>query len=197
MTERYTLRSRRRVETRRGQGQAGFSTRFRVGELDPKAATPRKRPLPCGNLDRASIDRVCRVVKERGGAHNSTTWRKRVAGTRGLLRYLASFEGKTWQQRWEASGLDAGDSPINALAESSFVGLIYGSQQESGYALTNGLRSLLALRVIKPSLLAFRQNKFFQYPELFQEAQGDPKLDAFFDAVDKAPFGRIQDTGRG
>ncbi len=191
MSERYTLRSRRRPDARRGNGQPGFATRFRIGELDPKPARPRKRPLPCGNLDRASIDRICKVVKERGGADNSTSWRKRVAGARAILRYLACFEGRTWQQRWEASGLDAGETPIHALVGNSSVGLVYGNERDSGYALTNGLRALFATRVIRPSLLAFRQSKFFQYPDLFREVQADPKLDAYFDAVDKAQFGRI------
>ena len=190
MTERYTLRSRRRPDARRGQGQPGFATRFRIGELDPTPARPQNRPLPCGNLDRASIDRICAVVKERGGADNATSGHKRVAGARAILGYLSTFRGRTWQQRWEASGLDTGDTHIHALAKDRLADPVYGNEQDSCYALTNGLRALFATRVIKPSLLAFRQHKFFQYADLFRTVQDDPKLDAYFDAVDTAQYGR-------
>jgi hypothetical protein len=41
--------------------------------------------------------------------------------------------------------------------------------------------------VITPSLTAFRGNKFNQYPYAFQQAQGDPPLDQFFEAASRSP----------
>ena len=58
-TERYTMRSRRQPDVPRGDTEPRFSTRFRVGELAPKPAKPKRRPRPCGDFDRASIKKLC------------------------------------------------------------------------------------------------------------------------------------------
>ena len=51
----------------------------------------------------------------------------------------------------------------------------------TGVAISPGLRSLLCLRVIQPSHLAFRVNPFQNYPEFFVRAQHDPLLDKFIE----------------
>lgn len=190
MAERYTMRSRRQSENRVASSKVFFSTRFRIGELDPQPAIPRNRPRPCGNLDRASVDRVCAVIRQWGGSHHQSKYR-RVTGARLILKHLSGFEGKTWQECWEASGLDEGRNHISALLAEPSVGVFYHSEKESSSALTSGLRALFAIRLIKPSLLVFRQHQFNQYPEIFRQIQGDPKLDAYFEAVDRARVGRI------
>lgn len=48
---------------------------------------------------------------------------------------------------------------------------------------TRALAGLCALRVIAPTLLALRSNRFVSYEEVFRAAQDDPQLDAFFRAM--------------
>lgn len=89
-----------------------------------------------------------------------------------LLTHLADFPGRTWQQRWESSGLDEPGHPARDLA----VG-------KRGGEASVALAALCALRVIAPSLPAFRSNLMIGYAELFRAAQADPRLDSFFYAV--------------
>lgn len=190
MTDRYTMKSRRRPETRRGEGQASFATRFRIGELSPEPAVPKRLPRPCGNLDRAPIEQVVASVERFGGTPNHSKYR-RVAGTKAILGYLERFDGSTWQQRWVASRFDDGDRHVRSLVDDPSVGSFYSDAAESGNALTNALRALFSMRVIRPALLAFRVHKFYQYPAIFRQIQNDPKLDAYFEAIDCSRYGRI------
>ena len=52
---------------------------------------------------------------------------------------------------------------------------------------TQALEAMLALRIIQPSLVAFRSNTFKDYPAAFRLAQEDADLDQFFAAVDAVP----------
>jgi hypothetical protein len=98
---------------------------------------------------------------------------KHRRGTQALLEHLSTFEGKTWQERWQDSRLDSGGHPVHEL----------GDDKYRGYNLTHGLKALLCLRVIRPSVSGFRGNKFNQFPYAFQQSQGDPLLDKFFEAT--------------
>lgn len=188
-TERYTMRSRRQPDVPRGDTEPRFSTRFRVGELAPKPAKPKRRPRPCGDFDRASIKKLCDALAVHGGTPNHSKYR-RVKGATAILTYLTGFDGTTWQQRWDASGLDDGKTHISSLLSDPTVGIFYSNELESGNALTAGLRALFVMRVITPSLLTFRQHKFSSYPEIFRANQNDPHLDAYFDKVDEAKYAR-------
>ncbi|MGW0248358.1 tyrosine-type recombinase/integrase, partial [Nocardia goodfellowii] len=103
---------------------------------------------------------------------------KRRRGTRLLLEHLSGFPGATWQQRWQASGLDDG------LA----VGVIVNDKY-NGYNVTNGLKSLLLMRVIVPSLAGFRANKFKDYSLNFRASQRDPLLEQFFEEAARSRAG--------
>jgi site-specific recombinase XerD len=186
------MRSRRAPTARPGNGQPSLATRFRVEELDPKPALIRKRPHPKGNFDRAPIERICDAVRDWGGSDNKSTVHRRLHGARAILQYLTRFEGRTWQERWEASGLDDGTRHINDLLDEP--GVVLGCSPK-GYPITSGLRAMMALRLFKPSLQAFRQQKPFKYAEYFREVQDDPKLDEFFAAVDRAPYARMHRNG--
>lgn len=97
-----------------------------------------------------------------------------------LLTHLAESPGRTWQQRWEESGLDEPGRPVREFAEGKRGG-------EASVALA----ALCALRVIAPSLPAFRSNLMIGYPELFRRAQADPRLDDFFAGVDELKVSHI------
>ena len=50
--------------------------------------------------------------------------------------------------------------------------------------ITHALALLCCLRVIRPSLPAFRSNHFVGYADLFQSAEADPELDRFVALVE-------------
>ncbi|MGF6887783.1 hypothetical protein ABIA39_006112 [Nocardia sp. GAS34] len=49
--------------------------------------------------------------------------------------------------------------------------------------MTQAIEALLALRIVQPTLEAFRSNIFKEYPAAFRGAQHDPDLDRYFVAV--------------
>lgn len=98
----------------------------------------------------------------------------RRAGLRWLLGYLEGHPGRTWQQRWVASGLNDGDRRIRELTT--------GDRRLDG-ELGHSLMLLCCLRVIRPSLAAFRANSFVRYHEHFETAQNDPDLERFLALV--------------
>ncbi len=99
----------------------------------------------------ASIDEVVglaaglRHVEEGVNAN-----RARQRGTALLLDYLWGFPGSGWQQRWQAS-------PLEAAGPTGFRAAIYGAAGRTPTAaglwlLTGGLGTLMALDVVRPSL---------------------------------------------
>lgn len=79
---------------------------------------------------------------------------------RGLVRlgeHLERFSGDIWQRRWEASGLNVRGNPVRGLTDNS----------DAGTSLTQAVEALFALRIIQPSLEAFRSNTFKDYPAAF------------------------------
>lgn len=101
-----------------------------------------------------------------------------------MLNHLSEFTGETWQQRWDDSGLNDLPRPVSDLADNKY----------HGYDMTYGLKSLLLMRLIKPSLPAFRANNFVDYATLYRRSQQDPLLDKFFDQARQTRAGtRHQD----
>jgi hypothetical protein len=137
--------------------------------ITPAAApAPAVSPHPRGNLDTGTVEQIIAVVDEvwpRGGQRCYDRGR----GLRRLLELLAAHPGESWQQRWRASGLDVGDRPVRELADTEWA---CGE-------LTHSLMLLCCLRVIRPSLAAFRGNHFVRYHEHFELAQADAQLDEF------------------
>ncbi|MFJ9914713.1 tyrosine-type recombinase/integrase [Actinacidiphila glaucinigra] len=126
-------------------------------------------------LDDASIDTVRRIAKETWAATDAPSrTRSRDGGLQRLLAHLAEHPGRSWQERFEAAGFNVRGKPVRELA----VG-------EGPRAwMTQGLEALFSLRIIQPTLEAFRTNNFHAFPPAFRTAQQDPALEAFFAAVD-------------
>lgn len=170
----------------RGQGQRTAAaradadrqrrSRFAIDTVEAAPAAPTTPPQPFGNLSRASIGDLVKLAGDKLGSQLDSPRAKRRSGARHLLEYLNALDGLTWQERWLASGLDTGERPVSDLDPDKY----------RGYNLTHGLKALLCLRVITPSLTAFRGNKFNQYPYAFQEAQGDPLLDKFVEEASRS-----------
>jgi hypothetical protein len=55
---------------------------------------------------------------------------------------------------------------------------------EASQTISPGIKLLFCLRVIQPSLMAFRRNKFRDLPSPFVVAQQDPLLDKYVEYVD-------------
>lgn len=148
--------------------ELGFASRFVSGKIEPQPATALTPPRPAGELATAPIDRIVRLVTTAWeGAPVSCQHRGQAAQI--ILTYLTDYPGQTWQQRWDASPVGRGEAEISIL----------GTSRDGGFAVGRGLRSLFCLRVIQPSLLAFRRNSFHEYGQFFVAAQRDPLLEKF------------------
>ena len=110
--------------------------------------------------------------------------RRRTRGARILLQHLGGFPGQAWQERWEASGLNESDRPVNVMIPG------YEGRKE----VCTGLACLLGLRIIRPSLRALRSTRFHGYGERFLTAQHDPLLEDFWKRVQDHPVHPMHHT---
>jgi hypothetical protein len=110
--------------------------------------------------------------------------RRRTRGARILLQHLDGFPGRSWRQRWEASGLNESGRPVNVLIPG------YEGRKE----ICTGMACLLGLRVIRPSLRALRSTRFHGYGERFLTAQRDPLLEDFWTRVQDQPVHPMHHT---
>jgi integrase len=144
--------------------------------VDPApAAPPLVPPRPQGNLDTATSTEITDIVDRIWPrAQGRSSVRRR--GLEWLLKHLATFEGDTWQQRWEASGLGDGVRRVRELRTGN---------ARIDPELGHSLMLLCCLRVVRPSLATFRGNSFVRYHEHFEAAQNDQALDQFLAAVEE------------
>jgi site-specific recombinase XerD len=148
--------------------------------FEPRLVTPAPPPLPAkppgpfGDLSLADIDEIAGLAADAWRPMSPNGAHDRRRGTRNLLEHLAAFPGLTWQERWEASGLNERGTPVGTLAD--------GDRRQS-LSVNRGLRSLLCLRVVRPGLDAFRANHLINYAEGFRQIQRDPLLEEYFDFV--------------
>ncbi|MFC4506734.1 MULTISPECIES: hypothetical protein [Streptomyces] len=141
----------------------------------------RQRPQPFGDLSQADMDLIGKLAGDLPDVRTETTRERRLLVVRMLLRHLDQFPGGTWQERWEASGLNDAKTPVRDRE----------STKERRAFITTGLKTVLALRLIQPSLEAFRSNKFMGYQGMFLPAQGDPLVDQFVAAVSRHEVSQV------
>lgn len=148
-------------------------TKFvRSAVIAAPAPMPAVPPRPRGVLDSASVAEI-REVAAATWPEPASRRHSRDRGLRNLLDHLAGFPGEAWQGRWESSGLNRRGRPVRGLGETS----------RQGTELTQALEVLFCLRIVQPTLEAYRSNKFFEIAEAFQVAEHDDLLDGFFSAV--------------
>ncbi|MBF9132747.1 hypothetical protein I0C86_27885 [Plantactinospora sp. S1510] len=152
-------------------------SRFRHGSIQPAAPPPTTQPWWFGDLGSADGEDIV-TVADRVWPASPATALKRRHSLRRLLDHLAAVPGQTWQQRWDASTFADGARPVAELDT--------GGQSVASL----GLRVLLCLRVIRPTLPEMRANRLTGYADLFRQAQADPALDAYFAAVRQRPVVR-------
>jgi site-specific recombinase XerC len=172
----YSMRSRRLpAEPKASRPQA--ASRFALDDAAARPATPTKPPAPFGDLSQAAVDAIVELAAAHGGSAQNSQRKKRRRGTAKLLTHLQSFPGDTWQERWEASGLDDSDLGVSVLGKTKY----------EGYELIMAAQALFCLRVVKPSLVSFRGNKFGHYADYFVASQDDAALNAYYAAVEASP----------
>jgi hypothetical protein len=108
---------------------------------------------PLGRLDRSDIDDVLDVLPQ------MTLWptigaegNLRKRGARQVLEWLATYPGDGWQDRWLAA--DIRDRSWRDIIDQN---LTAGSYEQ----LTQGMRSLLVARVIRPGYEFLQNYKAF------------------------------------
>ncbi|PKZ63539.1 integrase [Gordonia terrae] len=105
---------------------------------------------------------------------------RRRSRNRGLDKigdYLCKYSGDTWQERWDICELNI---QLLTAGDAAPTGTTSARAE-----FTQGIEALFALRVIRPTLRAFRANKLLCYSHEFAQAEGDPALDSFITAVDE------------
>lgn len=130
-------------------------------------------PRPFGDLGEATPTELVTLMETLWPYSVATAWAHR-RDMLGLLAHLSAAPGATWQQRWIASGLDETGRPVRTEID-GFVS-----------DTSRALMVLFCLRVIRPSLGAFRSNQCVAYSEHFRTAQQDPRFDRFIEAVDRS-----------
>src|ERR1035441_451172 len=92
-----------------------------AGNFSSSALVPAPPPAPArlprslGDYSTASAGEVAAVAAAHFCPSEKNLYRTR-RGMVELLGHLAGFPGCTWQERWEASGHDAGQRPLAGLA---------------------------------------------------------------------------------
>jgi hypothetical protein len=147
-------------------------THFEPRQLVPAPPTLPAKPIgPFGDLSRSSQNVVVDAVGEAWRRLSPNGVNDRRRGAQFVLEHLSRYEGQTWQERWEASGLNDAGRPIADIAK---------GPELSGRTLQRGLRALFCIRVLRPSLAAFYTTRLIRYSDNFQKLQDDPLLDRCF-----------------
>ncbi|MGA4846450.1 tyrosine-type recombinase/integrase [Streptomyces sp. G5(2025)] len=169
----YTSRNRR-TNYREEPFIPAPASRFDTSIKAAPAPPPKTHPGPFGDLSRAPITEICRLVQRDVRPPNC---RSHLRGLERLLGHLKQHPGDTWQERWQAAGFDADHAPsVTVLAHE-------GDRYGRSY-LISALKWLFCLRVIQPSVAGLRANRFGDYPGPFRKIHNDRYLDEFFKAVD-------------
>jgi hypothetical protein len=111
-----------------------------VAEPPPLQAHP---PKPLGDLSTATIEEVAAAIAKTFGHLNRNSMANYRHGTRMLLTVLADYPGQTWQERWDASGLDGAGRLVADLG---------GDVPKARTRFLTGAGLVFAIRLIRPSL---------------------------------------------
>lgn len=173
-----TCRVRRRELESGDHGEASSQGPALVPQPPPLPSSP---PGRFGDLTRASSEEITGLAARPPVPVSASTISNRRHGAGMILQHLAGFDGATWQERWEAAGLDGPDRPVASLS----------GHQRTRQLLLGGTRLLFQWRVVRPGLAAIHANHLVGYAEPFRQMQDDQMLDDFFALVDASQEGHI------
>ncbi|MFD7734135.1 tyrosine-type recombinase/integrase [Kitasatospora phosalacinea] len=134
---------------------------------------PTDPPRPLGELSTASVEEVLTVTCDVFGRTSSGQASACQGAMAALLRNLTRFPGTTWQERWEAAGLNERGRKAGTLHQGrpGATTSVTRLNTAAGYAFL--------MRLVQPSLLAFRSYTFPRYIPWFREIAKDPLLEEF------------------
>lgn len=149
-----------------------------AGVIQPAPAPrPAAPPAPYGDLRRASLQDLLAVGGLVWAERAESTRGKGLLGIKDLVQHLSQFDGHTWQDRWEAAGLNQDCVSLGQV-------LFPGAQRRQN--ITMAVQLMFCVRAIAPSLAGFRSIPFTRYPDAFEATQQDTELSHFVDAVTAA-----------
>lgn len=131
--------------------------------------------FPRGDLRNADAEQI-RTIAKQVWPEPASRRRSRDRGLYKLAALLAEHPGDTWQQRWDASPLGNEQVAARVLGGGGAVGTEY----------TQGVQTLFALRIVRPTLAALRINQLTIYPQYVVPVENDEGLNRFANAVSAA-----------
>ncbi|MFF2123213.1 tyrosine-type recombinase/integrase [Kitasatospora sp. NPDC058184] len=132
---------------------------------------PLRPPRPLGELSVASVDEIASLAGAAFGTGDSKPSSNFTSSMRRLLTHLEQFPGATWQERWELAGLNERGRRAQDLYQGRARAVKTTMNTAAGHAF--------AMRLIQPSLLAFRSYRFSNYIGWFRALAKDPVLEEF------------------
>ncbi|MCX4826105.1 site-specific integrase [Streptomyces sp. NBC_01142] len=160
-----------------------------VGNFAPTALTPAPPPLPIrpprslGDFSTASPKEIIKATADHFSQSEQLKFKQRGA-MRDFLGHLGTFPGATWQEWWEASGHDQGNP----------VGDVAGDDKYLRNRLNRATGYAFAMRLVRPTLVGFRCNRFFHYAPWFCGVANDPWLEEFCARADQLPMAQARRT---
>jgi hypothetical protein len=158
-------------------GESALATRI-VAETPPAQARP---PRPSGELSAATPEDVVIAVGEAFAGRNRNTLADYRHGMRRLLEILQQHPGGTWQERWEAAGLNEPGHPVGDLA---------GDDPKWRGRLQMAAGNAYCMRLIRPTLPALRATCAQQYTDRFRAIARDALLEEFCTRLERHPVSR-------
>lgn len=138
---------------------------------------PEKPPRPLGELSAAPASLIADLAAEHFSIERNGRSRFR-RGMNWLLEHLEEFPGSTWQQRWDAAGLNNQARPVEELA---------GDDPDRRTRLNAAAQHAYCMRLIRPSAAAFTATRLFRYADLFRRVAGDPLLEELCQRLERQP----------
>ena len=155
--------------------ESGLPTRI-VAEEPPRPAKP---PRPAGDLSAAPAEEVVRAVSDvfAAAGRNRDTLQGYRHGMRRLLKILGQHPGGTWQERWEAAGMNEPGATVACLAgDPKWQSVVHTAASNAW-----------CVRLIQPTMQVLRAGGPIRYAERFRSVAGDPLLDEFWARMDAYP----------
>ncbi|MFF0087378.1 hypothetical protein ACFYR1_48215 [Streptomyces canus] len=139
---------------------------------------PDRPPRPLGELSSATIDGIVSLVAKEFADVSRNARADYKHGMRQLLDVLAAEPGQTWQERWEAAGLNQPGCLVADLAD---------DDPKWRSRLTRAAGIAFAMRLIQPTEDALRATSPPQYTEKFLSLSRDPLLEEFRTRLQRHP----------
>lgn len=163
---------------RRHDADAGAREPLLLTRIVPeRPALPARPPRPVGDLSTATAERIVRVTGEAFGSWNRNSLAGFKHGMSRLLEILESYPGDTWQERWDAAGLNEPGRPVAD----------FGENPRWRSRLHTAAGNAWCMRLIRPTAPVLRAAAPSRYAERFRLIARDPLLEEFFTRLDAHP----------